>query len=186
MKIENPARSSGLSPVPDLSPQQVAHPKGNPRPRSQAERHRGPADDCGTPLDRVHGPLLPCKPNAIRFGQAARVSGATKVSCNPFPQPIPTFHRPLSARRGGDHTGGGPRAVCSVHKPRIRPKPPYRRTVAVFPMWPAASWGQSAVPPQSSLGQPALPLAGQRRSRTRRARGALLSPIVGLYASGVS
>jgi len=132
MKIENPARSSAPVAVPDLSPQQVAHPKGNPRPRSQAERHRGPADDCGTPLDRVHGPLLPCKPNAIRFGQVARVSGATKVSCNPFSQLIPTFHRPLSAPRGGDHTGGGPGAVfCSLASysaeataPRIVPVSP--------------------------------------------------------------
>jgi len=43
----------------------------------QAERHRAPAEDGGTPVDRVHGSPH-ASPNAIFFEHAARVSGATK------------------------------------------------------------------------------------------------------------
>ena len=44
--------------APGFSPHQVAHHNDNPSPRSQAERHRGPADDHGMPVDQLHGSPL--------------------------------------------------------------------------------------------------------------------------------
>jgi hypothetical protein len=44
--------------APGFSPHQVAHHNDNPSPRSQAERHRGPADDRGMPVDQLHGSPL--------------------------------------------------------------------------------------------------------------------------------
>ena len=41
--------------APGFSPHQVAHHNDNPSPGSQAERHRGPADDRGMPVDQLYG-----------------------------------------------------------------------------------------------------------------------------------
>ena len=71
-----------------LSSQQLTHQNDNPDPRPKAERHRAPAEDGGTPVDRVHGSPH-ASPNAIFFEHAARVSGATKVSHALFPRLSP-------------------------------------------------------------------------------------------------
>jgi hypothetical protein len=91
-------RAAAARPLPDGSAQELAHPKRNPDPRSQAEDHHRPTEDGGTPVDRVHDPAAPPlqPPNAILL--LPGFEAATKVSFSFSHRLIPVFHRGLVGR----------------------------------------------------------------------------------------
>ena len=113
--------------APGFSPHQVAHHNDNPSPRSQAERHRGPADDRGMPVDQLHGSPLSKSLPAL-FGQPARASGAPNASRNLFHSLSPCstgwpWHKRHQVLRRKRPTAQQRRSLASVgglvwHRPR--------------------------------------------------------------------